>query len=294
MNKKAKIVLFTVLFFIVAIVVAIFVIKRNNAQLLASAPELVVDEAYLISICQPACTEEVIYHPNYWLCYSEEDEQAKWVATVLSAYNILKPTVERSDKFTKDPLITTESAVTGDYTGSGYDRGHLLSFASNGWNDEVGQASFYMSNMSPQAPNTNRYTYEKLEEAERTATVQNEFLCVVHGPVLEDGPFKKIGKTSEISVPNYYYVCFLDMYGDSQKAIGFIIPNDNVNYKDITQFAVSVDTIEEKTGLDFWPLLPDEIENSLESSYDVSLWDLSSFNRTKVAEKYGYNLNNLI
>lgn len=253
-----------------------------------------VDEEYLISICQPACDELVVYHPNYWLCYSEKDEQAKWVATVLSAKNILLPTVERSDKFTKDPLIITDSAVTSDYTGSGYDRGHLLSFASNGWNEEVGQASFYMSNMSPQKPNTNRYTYERLEEAERTATVQNSYLCVVHGPVLTDGPYEKIGKTSKISVPNYYFVCFLDFFGNEKKAIGFIIPNDDINYKDISQFAVSIDEVESLTGLDFWPLLDDSYENVLESSFDINLWDFGSFNRNKVAEKYGYDLNNLI
>lgn len=291
-NKKKNILplILLILFIIVVIIIAVFVIERMQASPYVEEEPMKITEEYLISICQPVCDETVIYHPNYWLCYSEEHEQAKWVATVLSAQNILLPTVNRSDKFVKDPLIETGSAVTTDYTGSGYDRGHLLSFASNGWNDEVGQASFYMSNMSPQKPNTNRYTYERLEEGERTATVQNGYLCVVHGPVLSDGPFETIGKSNSISVPNYYFVCFLDLYGDEKKAIGFIIPNDDVNYKDISQFAVSVDEVESLTGLDFWPLLEDGLESSLEGSFDFSLWDFGPFSRTKVAEKYGYVL----
>lgn len=295
MKKKKRFPLLLFILLIIAVAaIAIYVVERQQAAFYQAPEGPVVDEDYLKSICQPACDEIVIYHPNYWLCYSEKDEQAKWVATVLSAKNILQPTVDRSDKFIKDPMIITDSAVTSDYTGSGYDRGHLLSFASNGWNDEVGQASFYMSNMSPQKPNTNRYTYERLEEAERSATAQNEYLCVVHGPVLTDGPFETIGKTSQITVPHYYFVCFLDFYGEEKKAIAFIIPNDDVNYKDITQFAVSVDEAESITGLDFWPLLDDEYENVLEASFDLSLWDLGSFNRNKTAEKYGYDLNNLI
>lgn len=291
---KKKSIFPLILFILIVVVAAALVICIMQQQEQATPEALEVTEEYLYSICKPAGGIDVVYHPNYWLNYSEEHEQAMWVATVLSADNILLPTVDRSDKFIKDPLISTGSAVTSDYTGSGYDRGHLLSFASNGWNEEVGQASFYMSNMSPQKPNTNRYTYERLEEAERTATVQNKYLCVVHGPVLTDGPFDTIGKSNKISVPHYYFVCFLDLYGEEQKAIGFVIPNDDINYKDIKQFAQSVDEVEALTGLDFWPLLDDVYENKLESSFDVNLWDLGSFNRNKLAEKYGYNLNNLI
>jgi len=100
-TKNRKKLLFTTLILIlVLIAVLLFELINNNLTATKSYPE--ITEEYLYSICQPACVDEVIYHPNYWLCYSEEHEQAKWVATVLSAEKILLPTVERSDKFVKD------------------------------------------------------------------------------------------------------------------------------------------------------------------------------------------------
>lgn len=277
-----------VLIIIVAVVILILTPTQDPRMVVSQA-----DTDYNVMLCLPANDGSYIYHPNYWLSYSEEHEQAQWVATVLLAANVLSPNVERSDNFIPDPDIPTKSALTSDYTGTGFDRGHILSFASNGWNQEAGDASFYMSNMSPQYPNTNRNTYERLEEAERSATVQNGVLYVVHGPVLTDGPYEKIGKSTQISVPKQYFVCFLDYTGDTTKAIGFLIPNDNVTYKDITRFAVTVDEVEALTGLDFWPGLPDEDEQRLESSIDVKAWDLSAFNRQKLASTYGYDLNNL-
>lgn len=275
------------LIIIIAIAIFIFTPTKNPLETTVSG------SAFDYKLCLPAEDGSIIYHPNYWLSYSEEDEQARWVATVLTAENILAPTVERTNKFIPDPDIVTKSAVTGDYSSTGFDRGHILSFASNGWNEEVGAASFYMSNMSPQRPSTNRYTYERLEEAERSATVQNGVLFVVHGPVLTDGPYEKIGKSTKISVPNTYFVCFLDYTGQTTKAIGFLIPNDDVNYSDITRFAVPVNQIEELAGIDFWPLLPDDVEEELESQCDISAWELSPFNRTRLAAKYGYDLENL-
>ena len=58
----------------------------------------------------------------------------------------------------------------------------------------------------------------------------------------------------------------------------------------IQTYAVSVNDVEKLSGIDFFPSLPDTEEETLESQFDVSLWDLSDFNRTKTAQKYGYDL----
>lgn len=279
----------------VVILIIIFIITPTENPVKNKPDETTESENTLLSseLCLPENDGTYIVHNNYYLMYSEEHEQASWVASMLSADKILLPTVDRNKfSFISDPMIPTGSSVTSDYSGSGYDRGHLLSFASNGWNDESGHDSFYMSNMSPQKPNTNRNTYERLEEAERSATAQNGILFVVHGPVLSDPPYEKIGKTNRISVPKKYFTCFLDYSGDNHKAIGFIIPNDDISYSDITQFAMSVNEVEKITGLNFYHLLPDNEEELLESRYDLSEWDLSKFERKKLAGKYGYDLDN--
>ena len=56
---------------------------------------------------------------------------------------------------------------TGDYTKSGYDRGHMAPAADMKWNKQAMEESFYMSNICPQNPNLNRGDWNDLEEKSR-------------------------------------------------------------------------------------------------------------------------------
>ena len=69
-------------------------------------------------------TNQIIKHKYYSLSYSEADEQAEWVAYLLTS-KMPSGVVERTDDFRPDPLVTTGSAALTDYAGSGYDRGHM-------------------------------------------------------------------------------------------------------------------------------------------------------------------------
>jgi len=42
--------------------------------------------------------------------------------------------------------------------------------------------------------------------------------------------------------------------------------------KDIMEFAMSIDDLEEFTGLDFFPLIPNELEEKLERTLDKNAW----------------------
>ena len=94
--------------------------------------------------------EVIIERPYYTLRYSEEHEQALWVAYALFADSLRQKTYERKDDFREDPRIKTGSASLNDYNGSGYDRGHLAPAADFSYDEFALSQSFYMSNMSPQ------------------------------------------------------------------------------------------------------------------------------------------------
>ena len=65
--------------------------------------------------------------------------------------------------------------------------------------------------------------------------------------------------------------------GDPElKAIGFILPNEGSDLS-LQSFAVTVDEVEEATGIDFYPRLPDDVEEVLESTMDVSDWNFTEF-----------------
>ena len=69
---------------------------------------------------------EVIYHRYYTLSYSEQHEQAEWVAYRLAGDELKQPWVGRVDNFRPDPEVKTGSATPDDYRRSGYNRGHLV------------------------------------------------------------------------------------------------------------------------------------------------------------------------
>ena len=212
--------------------------------------------------------KSIIYHTAYSLLYSEEHEQAIWIAYELTSEETNKK-FDRSDKFINDPAVKTGSATNADYKGSGYDRGHLAPAADMSWSNQTMQESFYYSNMSPQDPSFNRGIWKKLEELVRTWAVDDKSLYVVTGPILSSG-LATIG-SNNVSVPNYYFKVLLDYSQPGFKAIGFIIPNKG-SKADLSSFAVSIDKVEQLTGLNFFPNLPDKQEISLENSICISCW----------------------
>ncbi len=238
----------------------------------------------------PAYTKDdiVVQHTGYTLCYSEEHEQPYWVAYLLTADEVFANEADRNDNFREDPSIPTGSAMLEDYRGSGYDRGHLCPAADQSWSIQAMDDSFYLSNMSPQTHSFNAGIWLDLESAVRSMAAQNNEICVVTGPVLTDGPFETIG-TNKVSVPNAFYKVILDYYGEEKKAIGFVLHQDDKG--SLKTFAVPVDYVEALTNIDFFPNLEDNEEKLLEAQCEPEIWDLSDFNRSKTAKKYGYDLS---
>lgn len=214
--------------------------------------------------------DDIIEHAFYSLSYDEKNEQAQWVAYKLTRSNLNNAKFKRKDNFRSDPDVKSASASVTDYKGSGYDRGHLAPAADFTWTEQGMDESFFMSNMSPQDPAFNRGIWKKLEEKVRTWAKQEGELFVVTGPVFKEKR-KKIGK-NKVAVPSHYYKIVLDISGNDIKAIGFILPNEKSSQQ-LSFFAVSVDDVEDITGLDFFPLIPDDLENQIESSYQYNLWN---------------------
>jgi endonuclease G len=211
---------------------------------------------------------QIVEHLAYTLDYAEQFEQASWVAYELTAEETVKQ-FERSNKFFKDPDVKTGSASDIDYKGSGYDRGHLAPAGDMSYSEETMLESFYYSNMSPQDPSFNRGIWKRLEEKVRNWAVLYQSVYVVTGPVLSEG---NITPTNGLAVPNYYYKVILDARSAHLQGIGFIMRNEGAS-GDLKAFAVSIDSVERFTGIDFFPRLPDKTENSVEGRLCLPCWD---------------------
>ena len=213
--------------------------------------------------------ENVILHKGFSFVYDETCEQPRWVAYVLTKKET-EGTEERSNKFSVDPYVHSETATNQDYSKSGYDRGHLAPAADMKWSETAMQESFYFSNISPQLPSFNRGIWKKLEEKIRDWAVLYDSILVVTGPILSEN-LNKIGP-NEVCVPNYFYKVIIDFKKENSKAIGFIMPNTSGN-NPLNHYAVAIDDVEKATGIDFFFQFSDQFEEKLESQLCIKCWN---------------------
>ncbi|MDW8295380.1 MAG: DNA/RNA non-specific endonuclease [Raineya sp.] len=212
--------------------------------------------------------DEIIRHTYFTLAYVEEHEQARWVAYKMTAKNLERNVTRSQEVFYPDKKVSTGSALPLDYAGSGFDRGHLAPAGDFTGNETMMHETFVMSNISPQYPLFNRETWRLLEEKVRDWGEKKGDLYIVTGPILK-GNMPKIGKKNKISVPPAYYKVILCL--QEERGIAFIVPNVNrkENYR---KYQVSIDEVEKETGLDFFHLLPDELEERIESANTTEGW----------------------
>lgn len=209
---------------------------------------------------------QLIRHKGYVVNYNSQTKQPNWVAWTLTPERF-EEVAGRSDKFLPDPEVA-DPVTTDDYKHSGYDRGHICPAADNKWDKQAMQESFYMTNICPQNHNLNGGDWKELEEACRDWTMEYGRLYVVGGPVFEGVPHKHIGD-SRVAVPDAFFKVVLCL--SPSKAIGFVFAN-KAGSRPLRTYACTVDEVEQLTGIDFFPALPDSLEQAVEAMCDFSGW----------------------
>jgi len=213
-------------------------------------------------------TEAIVQHEFFRLSYSEAHEQAEWVAYELLPEHIKSNDFDRP-YFVEDRAVKTSSADWRNYKNSGYDRGHLCPAGDRKFHYDAFHETFLTSNISPQNHEFNGGIWNRLEQKTRFWAKKYDGVFVVTGGVLEDG-LKTIGE-ERVSVPRYFYKIVMDNSEGNKKAIAFLIPNKATD-KSFYDFAVTIDLIEERTGIDFFEALSNSEEEKLESMLDLKAW----------------------
>jgi endonuclease G len=199
--------------------------------------------------------------------YSPEYKQPLWVFYGLGG-NELRSCVERGNNFHADSrLPSNQASQLADYKGSGFDRGHLSPAGDNRWSADAMRESFALSNMSPQVSRFNSGIWAKLENLVRAWAKNLGGLWVATGPILKDG-LPTIG-ASRVAVPEYFYKVLATREEGRTKAVAFLLPTDASG--DLSRFEMTVDKLEEITGLDFLSGMDGEEE--AESHYESGAWD---------------------
>ncbi len=215
----------------------------------------------------------LMQRPQFALAYNRDAGIPNWVSWHLAAQDL--GAAERSNNFRPDPdLPAGWYAVTpDDYTGSGYDRGHMTPSADRTASQTDNEATFFMTNIVPQAPNNNRGPWAELENYARELIRQGNELYIVSGG---DGELGFIG-AGRVRVPAATWKAMLVLpAGDDDlsridantQMIAVRIPNDDAlvpEGADWQEFQVSVDEIEQLTGYDLFSALATDVQAALES-----------------------------
>lgn len=213
-------------------------------------------------------TNQIVHHQNYSLSYSEEHEQAEWVAYELKESQLSSVNHKRP-YFEIDKAVKTGAANWRNYKKSGYDRGHLCPAGDRRFSKEAHDETFLTSNISPQNHAFNAGVWNRLEQKVRYWAKKNKGVFVITGGVLKNG-LNSIGDEN-VSVPEQFYKVLLDNTKGEIKILAFLLPHEDSKFP-LYKFVVSVDTIESLTGIDFFPQLEDNIEDKLEKSSSYKNW----------------------
>lgn len=223
---------------------------------------------------------------NYSYCYDKGLYASLWTAYPLTYAHTQGSGHTSSWRWNPNlPQSQQVNIVTGAYEknyGNGtYSRGHLCPNADRKSDDAMNAQTFYPTNQVPQIQNSfNSGIWSNLENAIRNLTTSTDTIYVVTGPC-----YRKQGGNETISyltansgvspakvpVPNYFYKVLLKVKRSgntvtSASAVGFWFEHKTYSGGDYTAYAVSVDQIEQFTGIDFFVNLPDNIESAAEQN----------------------------
>lgn len=241
----------------------------KNSNTINTLTDSIQEEYFLPT----STTHQVIKHSTYYLSYSEEHEQAEWVAYILRDTDLTKNKYKRP-LFIQDKKVKTQSAHWKNYKNSGYSRGHLLPAADRTVSEAAYNETFLTSNISPQLYEFNSGIWSNSEHKTRLWAKKHKKIYVVTGGVLGKN-LKTIG-TENVSVPDYFYKVLLRKDNDNNyKMIAFLIPHKKDENRNLAEYIITTDKLEQLTNIDFFPFLEDTIEYKLESTISAQDW----FNR---------------
>lgn len=222
-------------------------------------------------------------HAQRWSCYQLYSSINYKSGDNVSRYSAdntgsLLPTCQ----YPNDQDLAEEYRFTTDpYKYSGYDHGHICPSADRLRATEANYQTFFITNMQPQRNVFNAGLWSDMEDQVRqwAGSMYSDTLYVCKGGTIDkDSNIKGYLGSNEnrIPIPKYFFMALFSKKGSSYKALGFWVEHLDTDHKgdNLRQYAVSIDRLEELTGLDFFCNLPDDVENKAEATLVPSNWGL--------------------
>lgn len=212
--------------------------------------------------------EQKLFRKSYTVSYNGDSKCPNWVAWHLTTEHV-DGEISRLNYFIEDEQVPIPRATNDDYRRSGWSRGHMCPAGDNKWDTEAMRESNLLTNICPQHASLNSGLWNVIERDCRKWAKRYGDLYIVCGPVYLNREHETIGM-NKVVVPEAFYKVILRL-NPEPSAIGFIVRN-NEGKKKKDQFVNTVDEVERITGIDFFPALPDDIENKVEAYANLNDW----------------------
>ena len=210
---------------------------------------------------------------NYYaVSYSRDRAIPNWAAWRVTKAD--RGDTDRVDSFRPDDRLPKGWAQVkpSDYTGSGYDRGHLAPNADKNANPDSMASTFLMTNMTPQMPDLNRGPWEKLESYLRTLVTRGNDIYIFAGVYGDKGKLK-----NKVTIPTNNWKAAvavpagsdISAVNENTRVIAVDMPNvKGIKNADWQTYRTTVRDIEQKTGYNLFSNLPQNLQDALETKKD--------------------------
>lgn len=235
------------------------------------------------------------YGMNYAVEWCHALRAQRWTCYEMYAGNSVKnwnrsnwaSTEWKGDPFQPDRMLADMcgscSPELSDYRGSGFNRGHICPSADRLNSQIANEQTFYLTNMQPQKYELNAGIWGNMESKLRQWNKDNfrDTLYVCKGGTIANvnlngtqvSGIKEYTK-SGLPVPRYFFMAVLCLKDGKYKAMAFWVEHlyEDHSKDQLKNYAISVDELQKRTGIDFFCNLPDDIESTVESSFNASDW----------------------
>jgi len=212
--------------------------------------------------------------------YDDTVLSPRWTAIKMTSHVADKNSnIERPSRFIIDKVLKKKGyKVTKheDYNNpqgvKKWNRGHMVQFDdARGYGVNAAKESFYTSNICPQLALLNQRGWLTLEEKCTELARDYEVVWIYTGPIYgEHKPPFAAGR--KVPKPTAFYKIVVSP-GDSNQVdvLAFRMPHKAIpRDADLSEYLVSIDDIEDETGINFLHELEEDIENKIESE----VWDI--------------------
>ena len=230
-----------------------------------------------IPVLEKKAPSQILSYKGFTVSYNNNTRLPNWVAYELTATEVAGD-LPRKDKFRPDPAANGPQANREDYRNSGWDRGHMAPAADMKWDAEAMGESCYFTNICPQNPQLNGGDWKELEDKCRKWAEKHGRIYIACGPIILGNEHGTIG-ANEVIIPDKFYKVVLARINGEYRGAGFIFHNSPLRKSKISgkppvnrpleSYLVPIDEVEAITGIDFFPALPADTQNRVESAKEM-------------------------